>query len=388
MLYNVSAWSIATAYDAAPGPFNPAQPGGTPIDVVDSRYTGAITQVGNDIYMTNTVLNGDRDAVHWLVVDERTDAQQLDLLRHQVREIEGARLRPDEEAEVEAEHRRMANAARLLELSGAALEALGEGEGAALTVLGAVGRPLHELARIDESARPLVETHEQAVALLRDLQNGLSRQADRIDLDPARLVELEERLNRITVEAQAASGNAARAEGLLVAFAARRALDNGTPLGYIEGQLRLRFGQAQPRAVAAIINAAREPITLADLRGGLMDVSTQLTTPPADAGWWDALEHEARELITIRKASTPSPRPQVAMDRALRYIDGGRVSAALAEVERMPGRAVADRWMQYTRRYLEARRALDLIETAAILEPRELRGTEGAAVSQTSPLAP
>lgn len=203
-----------------------------------------------------------------------------------------------------------------------------------------------------------------------------------------RVIQLEERLNRITVEAQAASGNAARAEGLLVAFAARRALDNGTPLGYIEGQLRLRFGQAQPRAVAAIINAAREPITLADLRGGLMDVSTQLTTPPADAGWWDALEHEARELITIRKASTPSPRPQVAMDRALRYIDGGRVSAALAEVERMPGRAVADRWMQYTRRYLEARRALDLIETAAILEPRELRGTEGAAVSQTSPLAP
>lgn len=212
--------------------------------------------------------------------------------------------------------------------------------------------------------------------------------ADAAQMLDSRVIQLEERLNRITVEAQAASGNAARAEGLLVAFAARRALDNGTPLGYIEGQLRLRFGQAQPRAVAAIINAAREPITLADLRGGLMDVSVQLTTPPANAGWWDALEHEARELITIRKASTPSPRPQVAMDRALRYIDGGRVSAALAEVERMPGRAAADRWMQYTRRYLEARRALDLIETAAILEPRELRGTEGSTVSQTSPLAP
>lgn len=203
-----------------------------------------------------------------------------------------------------------------------------------------------------------------------------------------RVLQLEERLNRITVEAQAASGNAARAEGLLVAFAARRALDSGTPLGYVEGQLRLRFGQAQPRAVAAIINAARQPITLADLRGGLMNVAEQVTTPPTDAGWWDALEHEARELITIRSASTPSTRPQAAMDRAMRYIDGGRVSAALAEMERMPGRARADRWMQYARRYLEARRALDLIETAAILEPRQLRGTEGANVTQTSPLAP
>lgn len=212
--------------------------------------------------------------------------------------------------------------------------------------------------------------------------------ADAAQMLDGRVVQLEERLNRITVEAQAASGNAARAEGLLVAFAARRALDNGGPLGYVEGQLRLRFGQAQPRAVAAIINAAREPITLADLRGGLNDIADQVVKTPADANWWTALEHEARELVTIRRSSTPSPRPQAAMERALRYIDGGRVTAALAEVERMPGKAIADRWTQAARRYLEARRALDLIETAAILEPRQLRGTEGAAVSQTSPLAP
>ncbi|WP_420144471.1 hypothetical protein [Sphingobium sp.] len=227
--------------------------------------------------------------------------------------------------------------------------------------------------------------------LITETNNGVTVRPladDAAQVLDTRVVQLEERLNRITVEAQAASGNAARAEGLLVAFAARRALDNGTPLGYIEGQLRLRFGQAQPRAVAAIINAAREPITLADLRGGLMDVAGQVTTPSASAGWWDALEHEARELITIRRASTPSPRPQVAMERALRFIDGGRVAPALAEVERMPGRTAADRWMQYARRYLEARRALDLIETAAILEPRQLHGTEGVAVSQTSPLAP
>lgn len=204
----------------------------------------------------------------------------------------------------------------------------------------------------------------------------------------SRVVQLEERLNRITVEAQAASGNAARAEGLLVAFAARRALDNGMPLGYIEGQLRLRFGQAQPRAVATIINAAREPVTLADLRGGLAGVADQLITRGPDTGWWEALEHEARELITIRRASTPSPRPQAAMDRAMHFLDAGRVDAALAEVEQMPGRAVADRWLQFARRYLEARRALDLIEIAAILEPRQLRTVGGTAVTQTSPLAP
>ena len=204
----------------------------------------------------------------------------------------------------------------------------------------------------------------------------------------ARVVQLEERLNRISVEAQAASGNAARAEGLLVAFAARRALDSGAPLGYIEGQLRLRFGQAQPRAVATIINAAREPVTLPDLRAGLTALADQVTVPPANASWWEALEHEAREIITIHRASTPSPRPQAALDRALRYLDGARVNAALAEVEQMPGRAAAGGWMQYARRYMEARRALDLIETAAILEPRQLRAADGGTVAQTSPLAP
>ena len=214
----------------------------------------------------------------------------------------------------------------------------------------------------------------------------LSPQAEQM-LD-GRVVQLEERLNRIVVEAQAASGNAARAEGLLVAFAARRALDSGQPLGYVEGQLRLRFGQAQPRAVAAIINAAREPITLMDLRAGLNGIADRLTKPPAGASWWDMVAREARELVTIRREATPSPRPEVGMERALRYIDSGRVNAALSEVQNMPGNRVADGWMQAARRYMEARRALDLIETAAILEPRQLRTAEGGTVAQTSPLAP
>lgn len=216
----------------------------------------------------------------------------------------------------------------------------------------------------------------------RPLSNDAAQMLD------GRVVQLEQRLNRITVEAQAASSNAARAEGLLIAFAARRALDSGTPLGYVEGQLRLRFGQAQPRAVATIINAAREPVTLPDLRGGLMGIADRLTMAGPDTGWWEALEHEVRELVTIRRASTPSPRPQAAMDRAIRFMDAGRVGPALAEVEHMPGRAAADRWLQLARRYLEAHRALDLIETAAILEPRQLRAVDGTAGAPTSPLTP
>jgi len=208
------------------------------------------------------------------------------------------------------------------------------------------------------------------------------------DLLDVRVTELEDRLTRITVEAQAASGNAARAEGLLVAVAARRALDSGTPLGYVEGQLRLRFGQAQPRAVATIINAAREPVTLADLEGELDDIGPHLTGNPPDASWWSTFKNEARQMVIIRKSSTPSPLPDRAYRRAQRLLESGRVDAALTEVERLPAHDVADRWLQMARRYREARRALDLIETAAILEPRQIRAGDGSAVAQPSPLAP
>jgi DNA repair protein RecN (Recombination protein N) len=132
-----------------------------------------------------------------LVVDEKTYAQQLDLLRFQVQEIESARLQPDEEAQVTQEHQRASNAARLIQLSRAALELLSESENSLQTQAGVVGRTLQELQRVDASAAPLVELHTQAAAAWGELRAALSRYSDKVDVDPARLQELEERLNLI-----------------------------------------------------------------------------------------------------------------------------------------------------------------------------------------------
>ena len=130
-----------------------------------------------------------------LIVDEKTYAQQLDLLRFQTREITDARLRPDEEAGVVAEHQRASNSARLIQLSQAALQQLSEDEASLLQHAGTLGRLLQELQRVDAAAAPLVQLHEQAVATLGELQSALSHYADKVDMDPARLEELEERLN-------------------------------------------------------------------------------------------------------------------------------------------------------------------------------------------------
>jgi DNA repair protein RecN (Recombination protein N) len=130
-----------------------------------------------------------------LIVDEKTYAQQLDLLRFQVQEISTARLKAGEDVEVEAEFHRASNAAKLLQLSQAALDVLSESDNSLLTQSGAVGRVLAELQRVDGGAANLVELHAQASETLRELQTAVSHYADKVDVDPARLAELEERLN-------------------------------------------------------------------------------------------------------------------------------------------------------------------------------------------------
>ncbi|PYK98164.1 MAG: DNA repair protein RecN [Verrucomicrobia bacterium] len=132
-----------------------------------------------------------------LIVDEKTYAQQLDLLRHQVNEIAAAKLRPEEEEEIEREHRLASNAARLLELSQAALRQLTEDETSLASQAGALGRTLQELKRLDPDAVCLFSLHEQALSFLRDLQSDLSHYADKLDIDPARRQWLEERLDLI-----------------------------------------------------------------------------------------------------------------------------------------------------------------------------------------------
>ena len=130
-----------------------------------------------------------------LVVDDQTYARQLDLLRFQVQEIRGARLRPGEEEEVETDYRRATNSARLLELGQSALALLSENDSSILNQAGALGRALHELQRVDPAAHALVDSLELSLAGWRELQNDLSRYVDSIEIDPARLNELEERLN-------------------------------------------------------------------------------------------------------------------------------------------------------------------------------------------------
>ena len=148
-----------------------------------------------ELVRRRAVLENEKSA---LIVDEKTYAQQLDLLRFQVQEISAARLQPDEEKAVEEEFNRASNAAKLLQLSQAALDALSENENSLLTQSGAIGRMLAGTCSAWTPARRIWSScTRRPAATLRELQTELSRYADKVDVDPARLAELEERLNLI-----------------------------------------------------------------------------------------------------------------------------------------------------------------------------------------------
>ena len=183
-----------------------------------------------------------------------------------------------------------------------------------------------------------------------------------------RIADLEGRMARIDLRAAAAAGNAARAEGLLIAFAARRALDKGVALGYIEGELRNRFGPTQPRAVAAIIAGAQTPVTIEGLHRSLAAIAPDLVGGGESQSWWDSTRLTLSRLVVVRKQGTESPAANDRIKRAQLRLEAGQVESALAEIARLPARAKAVDWMTKARRFIEAHRALDIIEAAALTD--------------------
>lgn len=199
----------------------------------------------------------------------------------------------------------------------------------------------------------------------------------------AQLATLENRTATITSDSAVAAGNAGRAEAILVAFAARRAVERGVGLGYLEQQLRARFGRLAPDQTNAVIAAARRPVTLEDLRASLETAAPQLLA--AGGHWWSGLSGELRNLVVIHPAGVASPRPADRLARALRLLDRGSVEAALAEVRLMPGAASATAWTDAAARYAATQRALDALETVAIVGVPDAGGGVAPAPAARAP---
>ncbi len=130
--------------------------------------------------------------------DTRERGERMDLLRFQIGELEGLGLGAGELRELEAEHHRLANAGRLLSTCEAALARLYEMEdGAVYSTLSNTARDLADLAPLDaalDNARQLVEG---ALIQVQEAADELRQYRDSLDLDPARLQWVEQRLGDI-----------------------------------------------------------------------------------------------------------------------------------------------------------------------------------------------
>ncbi len=124
-------------------------------------------------------------------------AQESDFLQFQHAELAEARLQAGEQEELEAEQDRLANAQEIRQALSGAYQQLVESELATLDQLDEVGQALAPLEKLGGEYRQLVERFHSLRLELRDLAGELEQQAERTELDPQRLAEVQERLDLI-----------------------------------------------------------------------------------------------------------------------------------------------------------------------------------------------
>ncbi len=180
----------------------------------------------------------------------------------------------------------------------------------------------------------------------------------------ARLAAIEARMALLEANGAGVNGSSSRADALIAAFMARRAIDRGAGLGAAEALLSQQFGVKHARDVAAIIDASRKPVTLAMLT---RDLDALIVEPAASGvGWWDSFTQGFSELITVRSAETVPTDPPARLARARSMLVTGEVERARIEVSQLPFDERARAWVLNAQRYRDVQSALDRVEAAAL----------------------
>lgn len=181
------------------------------------------------------------------------------------------------------------------------------------------------------------------------------------------IADLRNRVAAVENATERAEGSAGRADALVVAFAARRAIDRGVALGYLENLLVDRFGTEHRAAVATIITVSHQPVSLDDLIAEYDALGPDLRRGGPQDSWWTNFKRELGSLVEIHSIERPATNPQARYQHAAQRLASGDVDQALVETMRLPGASRGGDWIAKARRYIAAHRALDEIESAALL---------------------
>ncbi|NAX20778.1 DNA repair protein RecN [Vibrio sp. V39_P1S14PM300] len=123
---------------------------------------------------------------------------QKQLLEYQIKELNELSLGEDEFEELEQEHRRLSNSGELASTCQQAIELIYEGEEVnALGILQSASQSLIQLAELDEKLAELPNMLADAIIQIEETNCELRSYLDGIDVDPSRMVYVEERFSKV-----------------------------------------------------------------------------------------------------------------------------------------------------------------------------------------------
>ncbi|MET3621214.1 DNA repair protein RecN [Burkholderia ambifaria] len=264
---------------------------------------------------------------------ERELQLEREKLAWQLAELDKLAPQPGEWDEVGSEHKRLSHSANLIAGVQGALNALSEADDAMLPQLGAIVSKLRNLADYDTALGDALASLEPAEIQLQEAVYSLSHYAQRLDLDPARLAQVEARLDALHTTAR----KFRLPPGTLhEEHAARRAqlaaLDAAADLGALEAAQAKAWetyltdakhlSKARTQAAKALGTAVTAGMQELSMAGGSFEVAL---VPLADGG------PHGLEQVEFRVAGHPG----VPLRPLAKVASGGelaRVSLALAVI--------------------------------------------------------
>jgi DNA repair protein RecN (Recombination protein N) len=165
------------------------------------QYAGAdcirLRNEVNQVYKEWHLLN---DEYLSLQQNEADLARKVELLQFQINEINQAQLVIGEDEDLLKEREVLAASERLYEAASQSYRALHDDSSgsAAIELLGAAERTLAQVTAIDLRLAPILETLREAACQAEEVSRELRSYQDQVQFDPARLAEIDERLDEIT----------------------------------------------------------------------------------------------------------------------------------------------------------------------------------------------
>ncbi|HPQ80942.1 MAG TPA: DNA repair protein RecN [bacterium] len=276
-----------------------------------------------------------------LRADELTAKERLDYLRFQARELEAAALKEGEEEKIEVERNLIKHAVVLEEKSRLAEGLLYGESGSALEEVDRAIELLTQCAGLDPSALSWKEALGRARAEIEEVARELAGYAEKLDSNPERLEELEERLHLIRSLAKKHGGSASSCMKRLREFKAEIAAIDSYDEVVAEKEESLAEAASKRRAAAAALSAARKKAgeglgravsaELLSLGMGKVGFEAKITKRAEER--WDDSGPELVEFLF-------SPNPGEPMRPLAKIASGGELSRVMLAVKSaLSGRA-------------------------------------------------